>query len=168
MKNSIKSFIVLTIIGFSITFLGCKKDNDTNLNYQAPGNYGNGNIQNTNFTGQIFTNVIANNDWELTLNDPYITQAVLSSGLVNVYMQPEGGVDTTSWYIVPATLPAIYQSAKIGVVFGIGKVKITSTASFSVPANLRVVIISAARKAQHPTVNYANYQEVKKVFHLKD
>ena len=166
MKNTIKTTLGFIAIGMTLTFFGCKKDNDTNLNYQSPGNYGNASLVNTVFKGQLFQPISGGN-YELTLNDPSITQTVLNNSSVTVYIQGGGGPDTVSWYVLPATI----QAATFTVSFGIGKVVIVGSTepAFCIPnVNVRVVIVSTARKAQYPFVNFDNYIEVKKAFHLKD
>ena len=166
MKNTIKITLGFIVIGTTLTFWGCKKDNDSTLPYQAPGNYGNANLVNTVFKGQLFQPISGGN-YELTLNEPSITQAVLNNSSVTVYIQGGGGPDTVSWYVLPATI----QGANFTVSFGIGKITVIASTepAFCLPnVNVRVVIISASRKAQYPSVNYDNYIEVKKAFHLKD
>ena len=168
MKNTIKTTLGFIVIAAALTFFGCKKDNDTNLPYQAQGNYGNSNIVNTVFKGQLFQQIPSSGGtFGLTLSDPAITQTVLNNSSVNVYIQSGGGPDTVSWYVLPATI----QGAMFTVSFGIGKVTVIGSTepAFCLPnVNVRVVIISAARIRQNPNVNFNDYSEVKKAFHLKD
>ena len=159
MKNKIKKTFLFAVTFTAIAFWGCKKDNDTN--FQPIGNYGNADVQSSTFTNQTLVYNPSVNGYLDTLSDPAITQAVLTNGSITVYQQFTNA--TNVWYVLPAT----WQPEVFTVSFVIGKAVVACTVDPGI-SNYRVVIISAARKQANQNVNYTNYEEVKKAFHLKD
>lgn len=108
--------------------------------------------------------------WEITFTNPAITQAIINSGAVLVYIKAGEGYNQ-----VPLT---IYQSASystsIEVATFVGGLTVFWTDSdLTQPNNpgsqtFKIVIIAASGIIQNPNVNYSDYEEVRSVFNLED
>lgn len=100
----------------------------------------------------------ANNDYEINLTVPTLTQNVFDKGAVDVYFQAT--TNTTGW----ATLPATIGGISINVAHYLNQVQLVSSTASSGLFNIKVVVIPPAMRK--PGVNHANYEEVKAAYNL--
>jgi PBP1b-binding outer membrane lipoprotein LpoB len=147
--NLLSGVVIVTALAFS----SCKKDDDTNLPYQAK-------IQSNTFSSQSFSQ-ISSTDFEVTINDAAITQTAFNSGAVLVYIQPTS--NTTSW----TTVPLVSGTLQLNVVINVGSITLVANTAPST-LNVKIVVVPPGARKANPNVNLHNYEEVKAVFHLKD
>lgn len=165
MKNKIKTVMACAIITVLLISNGCKKDK-----YQPKGNYGNANVSSASVTTTTGWGWDATNFWSYkTLNWSDITSDVIDKGVINVYMSTSYG-----WAQWPRTIVlngGVTQSQRF--YSNVGNIQLIIANSDYTNANpgslsFKVVIVTPLAKMAHPNVNYANYEEVKRTFNLKD
>jgi len=155
MKKSI--LIVFTLIIVIITFNGCRKG-DTG----PQGPTGNANVIGTN-TVTVSTWIASGHAWTATLNVNAITQDIVNYGSVQVFVQygnewwalPDiNGVNSTLFGFSEGTVSLLNSNSD------------DSQASYPGTQIFRVVIISSYNAKAHPTLNWNNYEEIKKNFNI--
>lgn len=168
-----KSIIINTVIVlvFSITVFSCKKAGPQGLTGAAGAQ---GPIGNANVISTIYMDTLTS--WTLTGSGkvyqseyvpvPALDSTVFVSGAVLSYMSMGGGV----FY----TLNFSNGDFSVDAEYGLGYCKFyffkndLSTPPDPTGLMVRIVVIPPAAKRLHPGVNYNNYQEVKRVFQLKE
>ena len=156
-KTISTSLLLLSIVLLS----GCEKEGPAGAD-------GNANVVSTTFTSSAWT--FNSPSWMLSYNYPAITQEIINTGAVLVYIRVNN-----SYNQLPLTF---YQSSDysttIEVSNSVGGVNIFWTDSDLVqPINpgtqtFKVVVIAASAKIQNPGVDYSNYEDVESAFNLKD
>ncbi len=151
----------VALVGISL-LTGCKGDtgpagpagNDGNDG--APGLNGNANVIGTN-TVAVTGWAISGTSWLATVAVPDITQNVVNTGLVEVYVQYG-----STWFCLPDIIGI--NATTFG--FSVGTVNLqNSNSDNSTPAvapniTVRVVVIPANMLAAHPGVNWKNYTAI--------
>jgi len=162
MKNFMRLTSMLCI--GSLIFSGCAKDGPVGPAGQtgATGAQGNANVQSGTYTNLAFAFVAANNDYELYINDPAITQTALDQGAVLVYFQAT--TNTSGWTMLPGT----FNNIAINVSFGLGQVEVTDGTMPSGLFNFRIVVIPPFIMHAHPDLNTKDFNAVQKMFNLKN
>lgn len=172
LKTMKKINLLIWVLFVGILFSSCKKDK-----YQPVGDYGNANVTTSNTTTL--------NNWATDYDDGFnfgfstiltwevITQSVVDNGIVMVYLQ-----DGSSWIALPYTESSddIYVLS-FNFSFQVGQIKIEvsgfddvynwGTSDFN-GLVVKTVVISEEGRMMHPNLDYTNYNEVNKVFNLKD
>lgn len=170
---------MLLLVCGTMIIASCSKDKyQPKGDYQPKGNYGNANI--TSSTTVTLNNWA--NDYDDGINYEYsstvtwasITQDIKDKGIVMVYADDGSG----SWQALPYTDAGDdYYSASFNFSFKVGSVKVIANGfddtGSPAPSDfsgliVRVVAISTASRMANPNVDLKNYNEVKKVFNLKD
>lgn len=169
-----KIFLPLAV-AFALVFSQCKKDDDTNL--QPKGDYA------TNST--VNANLAKNYDFSITFSPSSTmgsyslpSSSVSSNDAVIVYWKEQGYTDMYIqtpyiWYETPSTVGVNFWAEYDNIITMLYVHATRADGSSASPwatnstQNFRAVVIKGARYA-HPAVNYNNYEEVKKVFNLKD
>ena len=157
MKKITKT-LAMGIIALTLLFTGCKKDPGPAGPQGPAGANGNANVQSTTFMNQGFYYVSANNDYELNLSIPSISQGVLDKGAIMVYFQTSA--NSSTW------IPLPFSYGNINITYGVqlSNINVVSTNSSTAFFNFRVVVIPAAMKK--PSVDHSNYNEVKAAYNL--
>ena len=164
---------IISAILLMLSITSCKKDK-----YQPVGDYGNANV--------ISSNTVTLNAWSTLSDDGVnfhfesnvlwgeITQEIVDNGAVMVYFKFIG----SDWIALPFTISDDnYSSLNMNYYFSVGEVNIQATgfddlidynASDFNGTTVRVVVITQEGRMSHPNVDLSNYEEVKRVFNLKD
>ena len=161
MKNMIKFQNCITgliFIASLVVVASCKKDDDSA--------YGNAKIYSTQYT---VTWTIDAPGYYCTMDDVNITQDIVDSGIVEVYMSN----GSNGWISLPITMPisSTYSSTFTPVHY-LGGVSVwaydTDTEQSADPGTttFKIVCISAAAKLANSNLDWNNYAEVKNAFNL--
>jgi hypothetical protein len=191
-----KSIFIYLLFAAIIFIIGCAKDgetgpagadgvngangtNGTNGINGTNGSNGNANVSQSNFTvnGSDWTyNNLPVWDQSLTviLNDNDITQNIIDSGIVMVYLSLNS--PATEWFALPFTqkLNGNYLSQTWAFAYSLNNVTIkfyfSDGSSPSTPSTnyFKVVVISGTQRIANPNVNWNNYQEVKAFLNLSE
>ena len=148
MKKSHSFYLLMALCTGLLTFSGCSKPKDG-----LAGPPGNANVQTTIVSGQGLSYIAANFDYELTINDASITQAVMDKGLVVVYAQPSGS--TSKWYQLPGTV----GGSTFTVAISVGQAQILSNAATTGTFNWKVVVVPAAIRNGNPGSDSGIYSQ---------
>ena len=154
----------------------CQKDKyQPKGDYQPAGDYGNGTI--------TYSNTVNLTGWTSDYDDgtnftfhidvlwSSITSWVKDNGIVMVYAK-----SGAEWVALPANFSGSGYSISYNFSFDVGKVTIEASGYDTPSPNtvdfdgtlVRIVVISEAGKLANPNVNYNDYNEVKRIFNLKD
>jgi len=181
MKKSILSTITVIAVMLTSIFVfdGCKKPKDgINGKDGATGATGNANVTSSN--------TVTLNNWTEDFNDGVnysfhstvswasITQAIKDKGVVMAYADDGAG----GWIALPYTDAGDdYYSMTVNFSFKVGSVDIIINGFDDITPYVasdwngtvvRIVAIASSSRMAHPDVDLKNYNEVKKVFNLKD
>ena len=162
--NSIKSITSLVLLVTMTIFSSCKKEGPAG----PAGKDGNANVVSSTITSSSWA--YTEPSWAITFTDPAITQEIINSGAVLVYIKV--GDNYTQ---LPLTfyLSSSYSST-IEVSTFVGGLSLFWTDSDLVQPNnpgsqtFKVVVIAGSGMIQNPNVDYSNYEEVKSKFNLED
>lgn len=166
------SFLFIALLASATIFNGCAKDGATG----PAGKDGNANVTSSN--------TVTLNNWSSDFDDgtdytysstiswASITQAIKDKGIVMVYADDKAG----SWVALPYTDAGTGYSSTLNFYVKVGSVKIEYTGYDSPSPGtsslngtiVRIVAIASSSREAHPNVDLKNYNEVKKVFNLKD
>lgn len=171
--KTIKLTGLISAIMLMLTITSCKKDK-----YQPVGDYGNANI--------ISSNTLTLNNWSVVNDDGVnfefettvlwgeITQEIVDNGIVMVYIK----FSSSDWIALPFSFSDDnYSSLSINYSFSVGQVDISvlgfddvndHNASEFNGTTARVVVMSQEGRMSHPNVDLTDYEEVKRVYNLKD
>lgn len=174
MKKTILSFLIAAAV-----ISGCKKETVTGPTGPAGTNGINGNANVSSFT-------VTTNNWATIFDDGTdywyektvawagITQDIKDKGVIMVYVDDGAG----GWIALPYSVSLTDVSNSLNFYVSTGSVTIRVTGydiSFGSPGAFayngsvfRIVAIASSIRMQHPSINWNDYQEVKKVFDLKD
>lgn len=151
MRKTIYPLLVAALLTFS-----CKKGDTGPAG--PTGATGNANVHQYTFTNQGFAYVSANNDYEVNMSIPAITQNYLDKAAILVYLQAT--TNTSGW----AQLPLVMGSVQINVANYLGSVQAVSAAPSSGLYNFKVVVIPPAMRK--PGVDHSSWQLVKAAYNL--
>jgi hypothetical protein len=170
MKKQLKSMGVLLLAISMVILSGCKKGEDG-----APGKDGSANV--TAYTYSISSWDYTSPAYYKSLSIPELTSQNINTASVQVYL----GTTSNTWRAIPFSQ---YNSGAADYLMGfettIGSVKVTwiydsslSSGSdpntyFGTTCQFKVVIIPPAMIAANPGVDLKNYEEVKRIFNVKD
>lgn len=166
MKNKIK--FIIAFISIIMISNGCRKDKEGPMGPQGTaGTNGNANVIGTISISTNSNNWTPISTWGFSteFNLGTITQSVIDKGVVMVYEQ-----SGSSWIALPYT----YGILSRAFTFSLGEIKIyvqntdLSTATNPGVVTYRFVVISPSNRMAHSSINYENYEQVKKEFNLKD
>ena len=161
MKNLIYVALLATL------FISCKKEAGPQGPAGTNGTNGNANVKTNQYTvswTQSFPG------YYCTIYDANITQAIVDSGAVEVYMQNSPG-----WNALPltitytATITSVYTP-----VHYLGQVTIwkfdtdDAQTTDDGPTTFKVVCIAGGIQQLHPNVNWNKYEDVRTTFNLSD
>jgi hypothetical protein len=170
MKN-FKLLFLLTIISLSIA--ACKKGDKGDTGPAGPtgatgatGATGTANVTDTFFSAATWINAAGNStEWRYDFIDSSMD---LSAG-VQVYFY-EGG---NNWMAMPFTyhsLEWLYEVFRDNHKIELTMTTVSGTTALTQPVGttFRVVTIPVGHRLAHPEVDYIDFNQVKKAFHLKD
>jgi len=133
-----------------------------------PGPGGNANVQSDTYT--VFNWLYNDPFYYADVFIPHITEDIIRDGAVLVYAE----TDPNTYSQLPLTF---YQSddysTSLEVISSITQIRLIWTDSdLTEPIeppelNIKVVCIASSELVIHPKVNYLDYEEVKRTFHLK-
>jgi hypothetical protein len=159
--NLIKTISVLLFVSTMTIFSSCSKEGPA-------GKDGNANVVSSTITSSSW--VYNDPTWAITFNYPAITQEIINSGAVLVYMKVGNNYNQ-----LPLTF---YQSSSYSTTieasnFVGGLTLFWTDSDLTQPINpgsrtFKVVVISASGMMQNPDVDYSNYEEVKTIFNIED
>jgi hypothetical protein len=141
----------------------------------VPGQDGNANVHSV-----TFSYTWASNDFPFytyTLNCPTsnITSVIINDGAVLGYVSTNNGVNWNpiTYYISLGANSHIYFRGSISdgnyaVIIGRDDGGNVTSSLISSTIKVKVVTIAGSARMENPNVNFNNYEEVKKVFNLKD
>jgi hypothetical protein len=155
-----KSILVALLFGATI-FSSCTKEGPA-------GPIGNANV----VSSSISTSNWINEDpmWTLNLSYPAITQEIINTGAVLVYMK----YNSSPYIQLPITFTNQGYSSIVDFESFVGGLKIHWTdTDLSLPENpgnrdFKIVVIAASGLAKNPNLDFNNYDKVKKAFNLND
>lgn len=165
--NSIKTISTLLLLVTMTIFSSCKKEGP-----EGPagkdGVDGNANVVSSTITSSAWAYNAPS--WAITFTYPAITQEIINSGAVLVYIKVGNNYNQ-----LPLTF---YQSSSYSTTievttFAGGLSLIWTDSDLTQPNNpgsqtFKVVVIAASGMIQNPNVDYSNYEEVKSTFNLVD
>lgn len=161
---SIKTISALLLLVTMTLFSSCKKEGPAG----PAGKDGNANVVSSTITSSSWA--YAAPSWVITFTNPAITQEIINSGAVLVYLKVGN-----SYNQLPLTFyPSSDYSTTIEVSTFVGGLSLFWTDSDLIqPINpgsrtFKVVVIAASGRIQNPNVDYSNYEEVKSTFNLED
>jgi hypothetical protein len=154
-------YLALMVVSLTTLFSGCKKEGPA-------GKDGNANVVSSSTT--VSNWVYEGSSWKSIIPYPAITQDIINSGAVLVYMKTG-----ESYNQLPLTFyqnPAYSTTIEVSTVVG-GLALYWSDSDLSQPINpgtrtFKVVVIASSGMIQNPDVDYSNYEEVKSAFNLVD
>lgn len=126
-KNKILLFLSFIL---STYFSSCTKEGAPG----TPGSNGNANVHTHTYTG---TWIKTGSEYDLTINDPDITQDIINTGSVTAFYTLDNG---TSWTSIPLTI----GSVTIVYTYAVGKITIASTGGSSAPTPTLWKIVTIA------------------------
>lgn len=127
----------------------------------AQGVQGNANVHSITLTNQSW--IKSGSDYEINANVPLITQSIVNTGAVSVFISFDGG---TNWTGTPITLTNGSQTVTITFIYGLSKISIGALGYTSAPnpVTLKVVAIEGA---QFPKwIDKSDYTQVKSYYNL--
>ena len=164
MKKTI--FLTFAAVAVILTSNGCKKDDDTKLNYVATGT-NNNTVQTSTFTITAAQWVAdsAGLQWGYLYTIPSGSNI---SGAVLLYLQ-----DGTNWAALPHVDYGWTYEFEYDPTAKIMNVQIADAKASTLIPNpgdktFRMVTIPPGARKAHPNVNWKNYEEVKKAFNLSE
>jgi len=174
-----KKFLIGFMITVSVLILnGCAKDGETGP-AGKDGQNGNANVS--------CSTVTTLNNWNSAYDDGIyftyehdvywtgLTQAIKDKGVVMVYYMDGPNND---WVAIPYTQEDTGYFEQVAYYFGAGKLTMEITgydnsgspgaSAYNGVFIIRIVAIAASSRVAHPEVDLKNYNEVKKIFNIKD
>lgn len=162
--NSIKTITSLVLLVTMTIFSSCKKEGPAG----PAGEDGNANVVSSTITSSSWAYTAPS--WAITFTYPAITQEIINSGAVLVYIKVGNNYNQ-----LPLTFyPSASYSSTIEVSTFVGGLSLLWTDSDLIQPNnpgsqtFKVVVIAASGLIQNPNVDYSNYEEVKSTFSLVD
>lgn len=160
--NSVKTIKTLMLLAAITIFGGCAKEGPAG----EDGKDGNANVVSTTITSTDWT--FNDPSWVLSLNYPAITQDIINSGAVLVYVKVG-----ESYNQLPLTF---YQSSSysssVEVSTFVGGLYLFWTDSdliqpiYPGSQTFKIVVIASSGMIQNPNVDYSNYEEVCSTFNI--
>jgi hypothetical protein len=185
MKSKFNLLISAIAVAGSCLLNSCGKDGETGpsgTNGAAGTNGTNGTNGNANVKTTILTVLSA--DWSGTalnkstgvLSAPNITQSILDSGLVLVYVKAPGIGLNGNFIQTPVLYFGSSTATCYHVINGVGGLKLTCydpnpSSSFVLtpsPMTVKVVTATAHMRMANPNLDWSNYNDVKKALNLQD
>lgn len=172
-----KKLLFIAVL-FSLSFTACQKEEGPAgpIGPQGPqgpqGNNGNANVHSATF-------IVNPGDWAynapsyyVTLSYPQITQDIINTGAVLVYLQNNPG----NYSQLPLTFyPSNTYSETFEISSGLSNVKIFRTDSdltdpgpVSNALTFKVVVIASSGKKANPNLDLKDYSKVKEAFNLSE
>jgi len=162
--NLIKTISALLLLVTVTTFSSCKKEGPAG----PAGQDGNANVVSSTITSSAWAYNAPS--WAITFTYPAITQEIINSGAVLVYLKVGNNYNQ-----LPLTFyPSSSYSSTVEVSNFVGGLSLIWTDSdLTQPNNpgsrtFKVVVISSSGMIQNPNVDFSKYEEVKAIFDLKD
>lgn len=159
--KTIKKISILLMISSITFFSNCKKEVPAD-------NVVVDNVVSSSITSSAW--VYNNPYWEISFSYPAITQEIINSGAVLVYVK-----DGNSNYQLPVTIyTTSTYSSSLGLEAFVGGIKINwSDSDLTQPDNpgtmtFKVVVISSDGLIQNPKIDFSNYETIKEVFNVRD
>lgn len=160
---NIKKLSFLLLSSITLILASCEKEGP-----EGPaGRDGNANVVSSIGVATSWTYI--NPSWVQRFSVPAITQEIVNSGAVLVYVQSTTG----SYSQLPVTVyPSSSYSTTFEVGYNVGEVAIFATDSDLTQPNqpgaatFKIVVISASNKLKNPFLDYSNYEEVAKAFDI--
>lgn len=162
--NSVKTIKTLMLLAAITIFGGCAKEGPAG----EDGKDGNANVVSTTITSTDWT--FNDPSWVLSLNYPAITQNIINSGAVLVYVKVG-----ESYNQLPLTF---YQSSSysssVEVSTFVGGLDLFWTDSdliqpiYPGSQTFKIVVIASSGMIQNPNVDYSNYEEVCSTFNIAE
>ena len=162
-----KAINTFSFISLMLIFFGCEKEGPAGPAGPA-GADGNANVVSTNVTSSAW--VYVNSSWEISFAYPEITQEIINSGAVLVYIKVN-----ESYNQLPLTF---YQSQEYSTSIQVstyngGVTMFWSDSDLVQPINpgsqtFKIVVIASSVMRQNPNVNYNNYEDVSRAFDLNE
>jgi hypothetical protein len=148
-------YLALMVVSLTTLFSGCKKEDDVKIESSS-----------ITFSDWVYDGT----SWTYSFTYPAITQDIINSGAVLVYIK-----DGTADVQLPYTFYANDEySTTIAAATYVGGLKLKWTDSDLIQPNnpgsrtIKVVVIPSSGMIQNPSVDYSNYEEVKSAFNLVD
>lgn len=123
--------ILISVLAIVISVLSsCTKEGAPG----TPGTNGNANVHTHTYTGSW---IKTGSEYDLTINDPDITQDIINNGSVEAFYTLDNG---TSWTSIPLTI----GSVTIVYTYAVGRITIASTGGSSAPTPVLWKIVTIA------------------------
>ena len=172
MKTPTLKTLAMGITAVMILTTSCTKEGPVGPQGPAGINGTNGSSNVSSFTANTTTSswgVNASHSYELdaSFSVPAITADVVNNGTIQVFIGDGTG---NQWSAMPFSLTGV----EFNYTYSLQTIIFQVTQSNMNPPNnpgtqqFKIVVIPSAMRKAHPNVNYHNYEEVKKVFNLKD
>ena len=154
--KTLRTLLLLVVLS-SLLSTGCTKEGKQGEQGVA-GRDGNANV--SSYTFDVYAGDWSSNS--VFLYNPNITQSIVNSGAVQVYMEssPYSGI----W----AALPLSISGTEIIHAHQLNYVEIIASPQPSSHERFKMVVIASSARLANPNVDYLNYEEVKKTFNLVD
>jgi hypothetical protein len=159
-KTISKLLLLVTITFFS----SCKKEGPAGL----AGKDGNANVVSSTITSSSWAYTAPS--WATTFDYPAITQDIINSGAVLVYLKVGNNYNQLplTFYQTSSYSSTIEVSTFVG-----GLSLLWTDSDLTQPNNpgsptFKIVVIASSGMIQNPNVDYSNYEDVKATFNLKN
>lgn len=160
----------LFALACGLLFTNCSKDDNTGPAGPAGANgtNGNANVVSSTFTSSSWLYTAPS--WVVSFLYPAITQDIIDKGAVLVYLKVGSAYSQLPLTIYQvSTFSSTYEVSTV-----VGGLSIRATDSDLTQPNypglkeFKVVVIAASGRAANPSINYNDYNAVKKAFNLQD